>query len=71
MSAGVGPAGREWCTDQSLKDITLKYFVKLRTYMQMCTYSYDFQYMLNHHHYVAFCDFILLLIAQKLEELET
>ena len=39
--------------------------------MYTCTSSYDFQNVLNHHDYVAFCDFILSLIVQKLLQLET
>ena len=37
----------------------------------MCTSDNDFQNMLNHHDYIAFCDFILCLIVQKLLQLET
>ena len=54
-----------------LKDIDLNFFVKLRTYMYTCTSGYDFQNVLNHHDYVAFCDFTLCLIVQKLLQLET
>ena len=65
------PAGSLLRTDLSLKDIDLNFLVMLRTYMYICTSGYDFQNVLNHHDYVAFCDFILCLIVQKLLQLET